>query len=254
MILNIFVVMIIEVQTTQNVTIDYKTAGVGKRMLAYILDWVFIILWLAGWFWILSLITRFGFRDLLDGDVSSIALFFVFISPAIFYDFLFEIFNNGQSLGKMIFKIRVVNTDGTAPSTGSYLIRWLFRLIDFTITYNVLAIIMVNTTKKSQRLGDLLAGTTVIDMNLKADLSITDLDFRTDYKVAFPDVLDHLSDRDMRTIVSILDDQRFIGDDYFYKRLADRIKTITGYTYDGSDGVFLRKIISDYNFLAVQEL
>lgn len=249
--------MIIEVQTTQNVTIDYETAGIGKRLLAYVLDWIFIILWVAGWLWVFSLFSSFGLHYLYDGDVFYIILFILFTFPIIFYDFLFEILNNGQSPGKMILRIRVINVDGTTPSSGSYLIRWLFRLVDFSLTNSFLAVIMVAVTKKSQRLGDLLAGTTVIDLNLNAankQLSITDLDFRTDYKVSFSDVLDRLSDKDIQTIMSITDDRRMQDNIYFNKRLADRIKDITGYTFDGPDRVFLKKIVSDYNFLAVQDL
>lgn len=249
--------MIIEVQTTQNVTIDYETAGIGKRLLAYILDWIFIILWVAGCLWIFSVATGLALRYLYDGDMFSIVLVVIFLSPVVFYDFIFESLNNGQSPGKMILKIRVINVDGTTPSVGAYLIRWLFRLVDFSLTNFFLAVIMVAVTKKSQRLGDLLAGTTVIDLNLNAgnkQLSITDLDFHTDYKVSYSDVLDRLSDKDIQTIMSIVDDKRMRDSEYFSKRLADRIKKITGYTFDGPDKVFLRKIVSDYNFLAVQDL
>lgn len=248
--------MIIEVQTTQNVTIDYETAGLGKRLLAYLIDWIFIIIWILGWLWVLSIISRFALRYLYEGDVFSIILMSLFIFPILLYDFIFETLNNGQSPGKMILKIRVINVDGTTPSVGSYLIRWLFRLVDFTLTNDFLAVIMVAVTKKSQRLGDMLAGTTVIDLNLNAgnkQLSITDLDFHTDYKVSYADVLDRLSDKDIQTIMSIVDDQRMRDSEYFNKRLADRIKTITGYTFEGPDKVFLKKVVSDYNFLAVQE-
>jgi len=248
--------MIIEVQTTQNVTIDYETAGIGKRLLAYILDWIFIILWIAGWLWVFSLISGLGIRYLYSGDIFNIILTILFIFPIVFYDFIFETLNNGQSPGKMILRIRVVNVDGTTPSTGSYLVRWLFRLVDFTLTNDFLAVIMVAVTKKSQRLGDLLAGTTVIDLNLNASnkqLSIKDLDFHDDYKVSYADVLDRLSDKDIQTIMSIVEDRRMRDSDYFNKRLADRIKNITGYTYEGPDRVFLKKVVSDYNFLAVQE-
>jgi uncharacterized RDD family membrane protein YckC len=250
--------MIIEVQTTQNVTIDYEVANIGKRILAYIIDYVLIIIWFLGWLWIFSSLytNPFGTQALLDGELAIILIWIVFFFPILFYDLLFETLNNGQSPGKMIMKIRVVNVDGTAPSTGSFLIRWLFRLVDFSMTYGFLGVIMIAVTKKSQRIGDLLAGTTVIDLRLNAsnrELSITDLDFHEDYKVTYADVLDKLSDRDIQTIISITEDKRMRDNDYFSQRLADKIKTITGYSYDGPDKVFLRKVVSDYNFLAVQE-
>lgn len=249
--------MIIEVQTTQNVTIDYETAGVGQRILAYLLDLIAIIVWVIGWFWILGTVASFGINKAFNGDIFAVFIVIIIFLPVIFYDLLFETLNNGQSPGKMIMKIRVVNVDGTAPTSSSFLIRWLFRLIDFSMTEGFLAVIMVAVTKKSQRLGDLLAGTTVIDLKLNSrnrELSITDLDFHEDYKVTYTDVLDKLSDKDIQTISSIIEDQRMRDSDYFNQRLAERIKSITGYTYNGPDRVFLRKVVSDYNYLAVQEL
>ncbi len=248
--------MIIEVPTTQNVTIDYETAGLGQRILAYIMDIIFIILWIIGWLWLLSTVSGLGMSTIFSGDITFILLLLLIFIPVLFYDLLFETLNNGQSPGKMIMRIRVVNVDGTTPSAGSYLIRWLFRLIDFSMTENLLAVIMIATTKKSQRLGDLLAGTTVVDLKVNSrnrELSITDLDFHEDYKVSYSDVLDKLSDRDIQTINSIIEDNRMKENNYFNQRLAERIKMITGYTYDGSDRVFLKKVVSDYNYLAMQE-
>ncbi|MDR0825505.1 MAG: RDD family protein [Prevotella sp.] len=248
--------MIIEVQTTQNVTIDYETAGVGYRLLAYILDWIVIIVWYLGWIGIISIFSETGIWAAFDGNWFMISMIIIIVSPILFYDLLFETLNNGQSIGKMIVKIRVVNVDGTAPSNSSYLLRWLFRLVDFSITDGFLAIIMIAATKKSQRLGDYLVGTTVIDLRLNAknkELKLSDLDFHEDYKVTYKDVLDKLSDKDIHTITSIIDDQRMQYNEYFNKRLADRIKLITGYTYDGPDRIFLRKVVTDYNYLAVQE-
>lgn len=249
--------MIIEVQTTQNVTIDYETAGVGQRILAYLLDLIAIVVWVIGWFWILGTVASFGINQAFNGDIFAVFIVIIIFFPVIFYDLLFETLNNGQSPGKMVMKIRVVNVDGTAPTSSSFLIRWLFRLIDFSMTEGFLAVIMVAVTKKSQRLGDLLAGTTVIDLKLNnrnRELSVTDLDFHEDYKVTYIDVLDRLSDKDIQTISSIIEDQRMRDSDYFNQRLAERIKSITGYTYNGPDRVFLRKVVSDYNYLAVQEM
>lgn len=247
--------MAIEVQTTQNVTIDYEPAGVGYRLLAYVVDWIFIILWILGCYGIYYLFDDLSNVSLFDSTFG--VIFFLLCGfPVFFYDLIFETMNNGQSLGKMLLKIRVVNTDGTAPSFGSYLLRWLFRAIDFSMSEGLVGVVMIVATKKSQRLGDYLAGTTVIDLKINSknrDLSITDLDFHEDYKVTYSDVLDKLSDRDIQTIISILNDQRVNSNDYFSKRLADRTKLITGYTYDGPDKVFLKKLIDDYNYLALQQ-
>jgi len=248
--------MPIEVQTTQNVTIDYEPAGLGYRILAYLIDWVIIAVWVVGWLGII-----FGlFKNSLGYFVDSYNSIGIFISivisfPIVFYDLLFETMNNGQSPGKMLFKIRVVNVDGTVPSFGGYMLRWLFRFVDIWLTNGLLAIIMIAVTGKAQRLGDVLGGTTVIDLKLTSknkELTVADLDFHEDYKVTYLDVLDRLSDRDIQTILAIMEDHNMKDNDYFSKRLADRIKEITGYTYNGPDRVFLNKVISDYNYLALQ--
>lgn len=246
--------MIIEVQTTQNVTIDYETAGVGYRILAYIIDWIVIIIWYLGWAGMASLLGS-GLFEAFAGDGLMIFLIITITFPILFYDLLMETYNHGQSIGKMIVKIRVVNVDGTAPSGTSFLLRWLFRLVDFPLTYWLLAVIMIAVTKKSQRLGDYLAGTTVIDLRLdaKSKLNLADLDFHEDYRVTYTDVLARLSDKDIQTVRAIIDDDRMQYNEYFNQRLADRIKSITGYTFDGPDRVFLRKIVSDYNYLALQD-
>lgn len=246
--------MNIEVQTTQNVTIDYETAGVGYRMLAYIIDWIIIIIWYLGWLAVGSFLESSNFRF---ESEESLIIFIIFISvPILFYDLLMETYNHGQSIGKMILKIRVVNVDGTTPSGTAYLLRWLFRLVDFTMTYWLVGTIMASASKKSQRLGDYLARTTVIDLRLNKrnnQLNLSDLDFKETYQVMYSDVLNLLSDKDIQTIRTIIDDDKMQFNEYFNQRLADRVRSITGYTFEGPDRLFLRKIVSDYNYLALQE-
>jgi hypothetical protein len=77
----------------------------------------------------------------------------------------FEIFNLGQTPGKKVLKIRVVTLDGDVPSLNQYLIRWAFRLLDIGSTLGMLAIIGIYSSEKGQRIGDLMAGTTVIKNN-----------------------------------------------------------------------------------------
>ena len=69
---------------------------------------------------------------------------------------------NGQSVGKRILKIKVISLDGSQPSIGQYFIRWLFRLVDFALTAQVGGLICVAVSKNKQRIGDIVAGTTLI--------------------------------------------------------------------------------------------
>ena len=74
-----------------------------------------------------------------------------------------ELFNHGQSLGKMAMKIRVVKKDGTSPSIGDFFMRWLLQIIDMGFSF--IGALVILLTKNSQRLGDLAAGTMVIRLN-----------------------------------------------------------------------------------------
>ncbi|MDH6354017.1 putative RDD family membrane protein YckC [Dysgonomonas sp. PH5-45] len=241
--------MAIQIETTQNVVLEQEPAGVGLRIAAYLLDWVILLVWYFGVFAVL--IYSVG-ADL--GASAGFVILFLMIVPLVFYDLLFEILWNGQTPGKKIMSIRVVNVDGTKPSLSSFLVRWLFRLVDFAITYNLLAFIMILSTKNSQRLGDYLAGTTVV--NLKATqrdqiLSLPDLEFHENYTVAYPDVMDKLDDKDIRIIRSAMNNPNFLANQHMIEQLTSKVKSVTGYEYQGSNYAFLKKIVDDYNYLSV---
>jgi len=238
--------MSIQIQTTQNVILNLREAGLGPRIAAFLLDLLFLFLWIVG-----SLLLLDSF---MPSDLIALVFLITFILYA-FYHLLFEFFNNGQSLGKKIMSIRVVNLDGTTPSFGSYLIRWLFRIVDFSLTGGVVAVLMIAFTEKSQRLGDYLAGTTVISLKSETNshqINYFDLDFHEDYKVTYPELLEKLNDKDISTIRSILGDYRYYNDFSTMRSLADKVKNATGYTYDGNDRAFLKKILDDYTYLSMQ--
>lgn len=79
-----------------------------------------------------------------------------------FYHLSFEIFNLGQSPGKKLLNIRVVTLEGRTPSLKSLIIRWSFRLIDIGISLGSLGLLSIISSSRGQRMGDLMAGTTVI--------------------------------------------------------------------------------------------
>jgi len=104
----------------------------------------------------------------------------LFFLPPFLYQLLCEIFLNGQSVGKKLLRLKVIAADGGQPSISQYLIRWLFLTIDIPSAWIIFAIsvqaipwwwiififsglICVIVTPYSQRIGDLVAGTILID-------------------------------------------------------------------------------------------
>lgn len=140
--------------TGQFVRISQTPASIGERIIALIIDYVLI------GFYIFSTVTVLS-KLRLPSDFTMIFFLAVIYLPVLFYSFLCEMFNYGQSLGKRLMNIRVVKADGSVPGISSYLLRWLLFPIDGPITGG-LGLLVALLTKNSQRMGDLAAGTMVI--------------------------------------------------------------------------------------------
>jgi uncharacterized RDD family membrane protein YckC len=76
---------------------------------------------------------------------------------------LMERLANRQSIGKMIFGLRVVKPDGTNASLGNTTVRHLFDLIDFLPFFGIVGMIVASQNNRKQRVGDLVAKTIVIE-------------------------------------------------------------------------------------------
>lgn len=231
--------MSINVTTSQNVSLLYQPASVGDRLLAYILDMLFLV----GYFLLLALIAT---QTSLGRLAPSWTPYVIFL-PYLFYDLFFEQFYQGQSPGKMIMKIKVVRTDGTSPTFGDYLIRWLFRIIENVAVFSgLIPILTVLINGKGKRLGDVAANTSVIRLKQKVSLNDTILSHvRTDYQVTFKGV-ENLSDSDMSIIKDVVKAHKKFANPEAIEKLAIKVKEVTGAATDLSDAEFLDVIISDY--------
>jgi len=126
-------------------------AGILKRAIAYTLDFIFLTIVVYA----VSLVSQYA------PVIISFLLIVIFSLMTFFYFSILETIY-GQTLGKKILKIRVVDFNGKNPSFLRALLRNLFRLIDFLPVFYMLGIILILATKNKQRLGDLIAKTMVI--------------------------------------------------------------------------------------------
>lgn len=230
----------ISISTAQNIDVEYELAGVGNRLLAALLDGIFMAAYILVCFWILSLTG--------SGDMMS-ALFFILWIPIMLYHLLFELFMNGQSLGKKIMKIKVISLSGTQPSFGQYLLRWLFRLVDITISQGAIAVISIAVTNKAQRLGDLVANTTVVSTRPKRSLQETLYSPNVEsYQLVYPEVV-NLSVEDVQLIKEVLMMQHKEQGYYLAVETANKIESILQIKRTQDPLGFLRTIIADYNHI-----
>ncbi len=240
----------IEIQTAQNVNIEYPIATIGDRVVATIID----LLIMTGYL-IAAIFIFIWLLDLTDdsGVYYPIAYFVVLYLPLFFYHLLCEAFLNGQSFGKKIMKMRVVKLDGTQAGIGSYFLRWIIAPIDIYFTYGSVGLVTILINGKGQRLGDLAANTTVIKLKAQAKLDDTILlATPIEHEVKFPQV-NLLNDKDIAIVKEVLDLNYKQPDAMMYERILhktkDAIEKKIGVNSDLHPITFLDSLLKDYNFL-----
>lgn len=140
------------VVTPENIDLQAESAGPVSRCLAYLID-----LALRG-----TVMLLLGLFSLLLGQVGAGLLLLAWFALNWFYPVLFEVLGHGQTPGKRVLGLRVVNADLSPLGWNVSLIRNLLRTVDFLPIGNLLGLASMCLTQRFQRLGDLAAGTLVI--------------------------------------------------------------------------------------------
>ena len=165
--------------------------------------------------------------------------------PVLAYDLLWETFNSGRSLGKMVMNLRVVKADGSMPGLGAFIMRWLFMLIEGT----GLALLPMLLSRRTQRFGDMAAGTMVIKENAyrSIDVSLDEYSYLTpDYKPTYPQVID-LTTAQVEVIERTLDPATPMRDDRM-AQLALKVKQLLVIESNKTDERFLNTVLHDYRY------
>ncbi len=235
----------ISITTTQNIELEYELASLGDRILGRILDGLVI----AGYVILLLIIIGFGnFDDFINDNVWFVIIFSL---PVFFYDLVCEIIFNGQSAGKRVMGIKVISLNGSQATLGQYLIRWLFRLIDFSISGSLVGLIMVAATEKHQRLGDMVAGTTLVKTKPRSSLQQTLYmpTIETNYTVTYPEVV-QLSDNDIQLVKEVLTAVQKGGSSMLAFQAMQKIEAVLHIQRKQYEPiVFLHTVLADYNHL-----
>jgi len=230
----------IQVRTTQNVFIHYPIASVGDRILGHLLDRIILILY--------SIIV---FALFVQNNVNQVWIWVMGLAmPWLLFWVLFEIFMNGQSPGKRVMKIKVVRLDGTPPTIGDYLLRWIFGFVDLYILGGAIAMIFVVAGGKGQRLGDLVAGTSVVKLVEQKEITSKEVFVETDhaYVPVFAQVI-RLNEKDIELVQQALEVNRELGNSQPALLVTEKIKTLLGIQTDLPPVKFLYTIIKDFQHL-----
>lgn len=188
----------IRIETAHNVVIEHRLASVGERIGAYMIDGSIQIAYL-----LVAALLIGATADTNDDVAWIVAL--VMAPPFLFYHLWMEQFFNGRSFGKMALRIKVVRLDGSEVGFGAYFLRWLFRLVDISLFSGGVAILSILLGGKGQRIGDLIAGTTVVrSEHVEAEPQRPFETVQTaDYQLQLPEVA-LLNDDDIQVLKEVM--------------------------------------------------
>ncbi|MEO7768192.1 MAG: RDD family protein [Ferruginibacter sp.] len=254
----------IHISTPFNIDIEFEIAAFHKRFLAYCIDFILLLLYMFSMLFLL-----FGGFRMGEGSYGFVLI--VLVIPMLSYTMLAELWMNGQTVGKKIFKIKVISLDGGEPTLGQYALRWFMRFYEWAfiifflfwsngigilwlIAGGITSIIIISMSSKSQRLGDIVAGTVVVET--KSKLTVDDTIFmnvtQAGYQVKFPEVM-RLSDRDINTIKNVINQAKKTNSFDLCNRIANKVQDVLKVPTDMYAMDFLEKIMEDYNYLATRE-
>jgi uncharacterized RDD family membrane protein YckC len=239
----------IEVPTTQKVFIQYETAGLMLRAMAWCIDCgVVFIFFIAIYF-------LFSSANFFQNETVLLVVAVLFMLINFLYSLIIEIATNGQSVGKKATGIAVIKLNGNALELKDYMVRWAYRAIDFGLSFFAIGFISILMSEKNQRLGDMIANTTVI--RLKSDRVITledlqNLPDKEEYAAKYP-LVTMYNDRQMLALKNLLTRYRQYGGSTYAALLHETAATLKGQMQltdlNMEDEVFVREIISEYVIL-----
>lgn len=268
---------VIKVPTNFNIDLEFEIPEFYRRLLALMID--FLILF---FYYKISKEIIISIRDDMDPTIENAYNIHwlgivIQMTPLLLYFIVFEIAMNGQTIGKRILGLRVVDEHGGKASISQFVIRWLVRdiwfviifliskdqirqgknfeptfLVIFVLSYFITDIVLVVMSKKAQRIGDLLAKTIIIRTNPKGDIEETVFrEVADDYVPAFPQIM-RLSDKDINAIKSILETARKKNDFYMAEAASAKIKAHLRIESSMDAFDFLDVLLKDYNYLSTR--
>jgi uncharacterized RDD family membrane protein YckC len=147
--------------TPEAVALEFRTANVGSRILAYLIDLAIVV---AGAFAGLFAVALLGqATDVVVPDWVALTIVLVLLpSWWLGYFIAFEALWRGRTPGKAALGLRVVTKEGAPVRFRHAAIRALLGLVDFALAGGFFAVVFILLTRDNQRLGDLVAGTLVL--------------------------------------------------------------------------------------------
>lgn len=139
-----------------NVALRITLANLGERIAAYVLDFLLVGSYLT----LVSVV----FIELNSAEIYApdYVVFLTYV-PTFLYRPVCESILQGQTIGKRVKKLKVIQKDGLQAGPLEFATRWMLLPVDFFFTGGP-GLISFNLTSFNQRLGDIAANTVVIKL------------------------------------------------------------------------------------------
>ena len=161
----------LSIETPELVGIEFPLAGIGSRCIAFLVD-----SFVQGFsFFVIVIVTVLIFAALPrpatvaqatpPADPAKWAIALMILIPFLLqwgYFALFEAFWNGQTPGKRMLRLRVIQQSGRPIGLFESMGRNLLRIIDMLPGFYLVGAVCIFATRRQQRLGDMVAGTLVV--------------------------------------------------------------------------------------------
>ena len=144
------------IKTPEGVVFSQTLAGPVTRFLAWVIDLVCMSVVL------IAINTIMGFAAFISPDLAgALGVFFYFV-VSIGYAMTLEWMWRGQTIGKRVLRLRVIDADGLRLQFSQVAIRNLLRIVDLLPGLYLVGGVATLLTRQAQRLGDVAANTVVI--------------------------------------------------------------------------------------------
>ncbi len=235
----------IDITTTQNVTIQYELADLKDRFFAWLID---VVIWFV--IMLLLLIMLFAATD-----SERLRMYFIYLAILpifLFYTLVSEILLDGQTIGKKALKLRVVKLNGRQPSLSDYLFRWAFRCLDIYFSLGALGSVLISSSARGQRMGDLVSNTVVVRTQPEQYFKLSDImriNTLDTYEPKYPEVKRFSEDDIMLVKKTIERARRYPNQAHrqAVQLMVQKLSDQMGIEAPKTDYLgFLRTIVSDY--------
>lgn len=146
----------LRIRTPEGIVFSYALAGPVARCLACAID-ICIVAAIQNVVTMIMRTVSFFSMDI-AGGLAAVSFFIISVGYCLICEWLLR----GQTLGKKVFRLRVMDANGLRLQFHQVLMRNLLRFVDMLPAFYMLGGLVSGLNSRRQRLGDLAAGTVVV--------------------------------------------------------------------------------------------